>query len=78
MFGDYPYCSGWESSYTDEDGGWNIVNDNWCKVNDNKCNNVCQPVNGYPCCENSSTKIEYVDDDGNWGVENDNWCIIKN
>jgi len=79
MFGDYPYCSGCESNYSDEDGEWYFIDNTWCKINEKKCNTkTCEPVNGYPCCENPSIDVSYVDNDGNWGVENNNWCIIKN
>ncbi|KAL6632161.1 cellulase Cel9A precursor [Neocallimastix californiae] len=79
MFGDYPYCNGCESNYTDEDGDWYFINDNWCKVNEKKCNSpTCKPINGYPCCKNSSTEAIYTDDDGIWGVEDNDWCLIQN
>ncbi|OUM59341.1 Non-catalytic module family DOC2, partial [Piromyces sp. E2] len=75
----YPYCTGCESSYTDEFGDWNYVNNDWCKVKDSQCNKdvSCEPVNGFPCCEGPSPQVEYVDFDGEWSKENDNWCIIN-
>jgi len=78
MYGDYPYCSGCESNYTDGDGDWYFDNNNWCKVNEKKCQPVtCEPINGYECCKNSSTPIVYTDNDGAWGVEDDNWCFVQ-
>jgi len=76
MFGEYPYCTGCKSNYKDVDGEWNYTNNTWCKVNEKKCQaTTCEPVDGYPCCENPSRTVAYVDFDGEWGVENNNWCI---
>lgn len=38
MFGNYPYCSGCEAKYENEDGQWNYIDHTWCKVNEEKCN----------------------------------------
>ena len=74
--GKYPYCTGCEAKYENEDGQWNYIDHTWCKVNEEKCNvSTCKPVDGYPCCSDPSTKVQYVDFDGEWGVENNNWCI---
>jgi len=78
MFGDYPYCSGCESNYTDEDGNWyyNSNDESWCKVNEDKCK-ICEPVNGYECCNSISTLVSNIDDNGVYGIENDKSCLIS-
>lgn len=81
-FGEYSYCSECDSNYTDKEGNWyyDHDNNNWCKVNENKCNTSdCKSVGGYPCCKNSSTDIIDIDQSGAWGAENNNnsWCLIK-
>jgi hypothetical protein len=78
--GKYPYCTGCESKYENEDGLWNYIDHTWCKVDEEKCNSIatCEPVDGYPCCKDSSIPVIYIDDDGNWGVENNDWCLISN
>lgn len=77
MFGNYPYCDGCETNYTDKDGGWYYTNKTWCKVNEKKCFNICEPVKGYQCCKDSSTKVISEDNDGTWGIENKKWCLIQ-
>jgi len=76
--GKYPYCNGCEAKYENEDGQWNYIDHTWCKVNEEKCNtaSTCEPVDGYPCCKDSSLPIVYTDDSGNWSIENNNWCIM--
>jgi len=83
LFKGYPYCNGCKSNYTDDDGEWYYANNQWCKVDEKQCKKendapTCQPVSGYACCKNSSSKVVYVDEDGDWGYENNEWCIIKN
>ncbi|ORX65991.1 hypothetical protein BCR32DRAFT_272678 [Anaeromyces robustus] len=77
MFGDYPYCDGCDANYVDKDGRWNLVDKTWCKVKEKKCFDICEPINGYQCCKDSSTQVILTDDDGTWGIENNHWCHIK-
>ena len=81
MFGDYPYCKGCESNYKDIDGDWYYAGNSWCKINEKKCNpattSTCEPVDDFPCCENSSIRVSYVDFNGEWGIENNKWCLIN-
>ncbi|KAG4092058.1 hypothetical protein H8356DRAFT_1705506 [Neocallimastix lanati (nom. inval.)] len=79
MFGEYPYCTGCESNYSDSDGDWNYIDDHWCKVDDKKCQagDSFELIAGYPSCVNSFNQAYYFDFNGEWGVENNDWCFIK-
>ncbi|ORX78047.1 hypothetical protein BCR32DRAFT_247469 [Anaeromyces robustus] len=77
MFGDYPYCNGCETNYTDKDGSWNFIDETWCKVSEKKCFKICEPIKGYQCCKDSSTEVISKDNDGSWGIENKKWCLIQ-
>jgi cellulose 1,4-beta-cellobiosidase len=76
----YPCCDNCEVYYTDNEGKWGILNNDWCKINDNRCNansasNTCSSritSQGYKCCSNCI--VYYTDNDGEWGVEDGNWC----
>eukprot|EP00833_Pecoramyces_ruminatium_P002804 jgi/Orpsp1_1/1176836/evm.model.c7180000059206.1 len=61
----------------DQSGLWHTAEDQWC-IPDEKCfQRECEPVDGYPCCEDPSAEIFDIDRSGTWGVENDGWCLIK-
>ncbi|ORX76513.1 exocellobiohydrolase [Anaeromyces robustus] len=75
----YPCCNGCDVKYTDNSGKWGVENNNWCKIDNNKCNSSkassCKfEALGYPCC--SHCESIYEDNSGKWGVENNNWCGI--
>ncbi|OUM61201.1 Non-catalytic module family DOC2, partial [Piromyces sp. E2] len=79
----YSCCEGCEIAYNDGDGNWGVENDQWCGIDDKKCNgdnatpSTCfadEKEMGYPCCEKCD--VAYTDDDGDWGVENNDWCSV--
>jgi len=76
----YPCCEGCEDIYEDEDGKWGVENNEWCGIDDAKCNpqdTSCWSLPDYPCCVGNT--VIYTDESGDWGVENDEWCgIVKN
>jgi len=79
----YPCCNGCDVVYTDEEGKWGVENNDWCKINDNRCgggngSNTCSSritAQGYRCCS-GCLEVLYTDNDGKWGVENGDWCGI--
>jgi len=76
----YDCCKSCEVTYEDADGKWGVENNNWCGIDDDKCNgngNSCWSLPNYPCCKENN--VVYSDGQGDWGIENGQWCgIIKN
>jgi len=70
----YPCCNDCDVYYTDNEGKWGILNNNWCFINTARCGSCKFEALGYNCC--SHCNVYYTDSDGNWGVENGNWCGI--
>jgi cellulose 1,4-beta-cellobiosidase len=76
----YPCCNNncGEVVYVDNDGKWGVENNNWCLLQEYKCNRnngSCRfNALGYQCCNHCNSI--YQDQDGKWGVENNNWCGI--
>jgi len=75
----YKCCSSCLPVYfTDDDGAWSIVNDDWCGLPTSCKDNssTCKGAQGYPCCK-SSCAVYSSDGDGDWSIENDDWCLIN-
>lgn len=80
----YPCCTDCNVVYTDGEGEWGVLNNDWCFMDRNRCggngNNNCSQGfrnQGYNCCSNNNCNVVYQDGTGNWGVENNNWCGIS-
>jgi len=74
----YTCCDGCEIQYADNDGNWGIENNQWCGIDDKKCNGDIKPTcfseeknMGYPCCDNC--EVVYSDSDGDWGIKDNEW-----
>jgi len=78
----YECCNSCDVVYTDEDGNWGIENQQWCGIDDAKCNGSSAAEDcwssalGYPCCT-STKEVVFEDDDGKWGLESGDWCGIQ-
>jgi len=76
----YECCNSCEVVYTDDTGKWGVENNQWCGIDDEKCepksNAACwSSALGYKCCTTATNVVE-TDDNGKWGIENGEWCGI--
>jgi hypothetical protein len=72
----YSCCpSGTPVYFTDENGDWGIINDDWCGIVDNSSGYCFSEELGYPCCSGGVLVYE-KDEHGSWGIENNDWCGI--
>jgi len=76
----YEDCKSCYIQYEDDDGAWGFNGDEWCLINEKKCNELKASkdcwIDEFDCCD-STAEVIFEDSNGKWGLKgSDEWCLI--